>query len=96
MTIPDITVLDFEQKKFLKLLNDAHYDSGRNLREIGDLCIVDHSYVWRVLRGERRPRRDILIALCTKGWGLDLYDTDVILKTGGYKTIMDWQKAGWD
>lgn len=86
----------FDHAEFLSLLKDAHINSGRSLREIGNLCAIDHSYVARVLDGSRRARRDVLLTLCLVGWGLDPYDTDAILRTGGYKTIMDWHKAGWN
>jgi len=83
-------------EEFLKLLNEAHIQSGRSLREVSDLCIIDRSYVSFILNGHRHPNRDVLIALCMIGWNLDVYDTDLILKEGRYKTILNWQKAGWD
>jgi hypothetical protein len=83
------------EKEFLILIKDAHNNSSRTLREVGDLCYLNYSYIGRILTGERRPRRDQLIVICFLGWNLDIYDTDLILKTGGYKPLINWVKAGW-
>jgi len=82
--------------EFIRLINDAHKESGRNLREVAELCAIDHSYLWLILQGRRRPRWKVLLSLCTFGWGLDPYETEAILRAGHYQTIMNWQKAGWD
>jgi transcriptional regulator with XRE-family HTH domain len=82
-------------KEFLQLINEAHLNSGRTLREVGDLCYLDHSYIARILQGERHPQRDKLILICFLGWNLDFYDTELILKAGKYKTHINWKKAGW-
>jgi hypothetical protein len=83
------------KKEFLKLIKEAHLNSGRTLREVGELCYLNYSYIGRILNGERHPQRDQLILICFSGWNLDVYDTDLILKAGNYKTLNDWKKAGW-
>lgn len=83
-------------KKFLKLINEAHEDSGRTLQEVADLCNIDKSYLSRILHGTRKAKRDLMINLSWSGWGLGIEQGDEILKEGGYKTILNWKKAGWE
>jgi hypothetical protein len=84
------------KKQFLILLNDAHRNSGRTYQDVSDFCGLNPSYIRRILHGERRPQRDKLLALCLFGWSIDPYDTEDILKAGGYKTILNWSKMGWN
>ena len=72
-------------KEFLILLLEAHNNSGRSLREVTELCNIDHSYLALILKGVRSPHRDLLICLCWLGWNLDIYQADEILRAGGYK-----------
>jgi hypothetical protein len=83
-------------KQFLQLINEAHRDSGRTLREVGDMCNIHYSHVERILKGTRKPKRDLLIILCWNGWNLETEEGDEIIKAGGYKTLFDWKKAGWE
>lgn len=85
-----------KRRLFLELLNEAHASSGRSMQDVAERCGLDKSSVSFYLRGHRRPRRNSLLALCLYGWHLDPYETDEILRAGGYRTLMDWDKAGWD
>jgi len=85
-----------DRNRFLHLMNDAHDGTGRNLREVEALCFVDHTYIYRILKGERHPNREVILRICLFGWNLDGYGTEDILRAGGYKTLLDWKEAGWE
>lgn len=71
-------------RRALNLMRRAHILSGRSIRGVGRRCYLDHSYVARILKGTRRPRRDKVILLCLRGWGLNIQMTDDILEAGQY------------
>ncbi len=48
---------------YVELLHEAHERSGLSLREVAKATDLDPSYVHYILKGDRRPRRDVLIAL---------------------------------
>ena len=62
-----------EKPAYLDLLNEYHERSGLSLREVAQACDFDPSYVHYILKGARRPQRDILIALGF-AYGLDSLD----------------------
>jgi hypothetical protein len=82
--------------EFTRLINHSHQESGRTLVEVADLCTIDSSYISHILHGRRRPGRNVLLRLCLQGWDLDFYTIEEILKAGGYQTLADWPKSGWD
>jgi len=49
--------------RYLNLLVEAHQRSGLSMREVAADCDISHSYVIRILKGDRRPQRDNIIAL---------------------------------
>jgi len=69
---------------YLRYIREAHVRCARSLREVGEICDLDHSYVSLILEGKRFPTRDVLITLCLLGWYLDLPQTDEILILMGY------------
>jgi len=77
------------KNKFLYMINTAHINSGRSLREAADLNFIHFSHLSRILSGLTYPSRDVLISLCWSSWNLDIYQTDEILHVGGYKTIIN-------
>jgi hypothetical protein len=48
---------------FIHLLNEAHERSGMSLREVARHSDLDPTYVHYILKGARRPQRDVIIAL---------------------------------
>lgn len=72
---------------YLDKIAEAHCRSGRSLREVAAICDVEHSYVSRILNGERRPGQTALVALCVFAWGLDRAETDEILLLAGLPPI---------
>ena len=48
---------------YLDLLNDFHIRSGLSLREVAQASDLDPTYVHYILKGARRPQRDVIIAL---------------------------------
>jgi hypothetical protein len=73
--------------EFLAAINEAHTRSGLSLREIAQVCDLDHTYLHLILQGKRHPHRDVLISLCTFGWHLDPIETDMILIADGHPPL---------
>ncbi len=73
--------------EFLAAINEAHTRSGLSLREIAQVCDLDHTYLHLILQGKRHPHRDVLISLCTFGWHLDPIETDTILMADGHPPL---------
>lgn len=73
--------------EFLVAINEAHTRSGLSLREIAQVCDLDHTYLHLILQGKRHPHRDVLISLCTFGWHLDPIETDSILMADGHPPL---------
>jgi transcriptional regulator with XRE-family HTH domain len=71
-----------EKEAYLPLLNELHQKSGLSLREVAQKCDVDPSYVHYILKGIRRPRRDVVIALGFT-YGLERVEVDEILLLAG-------------
>ncbi len=68
--------------EYLDLLNDFHTKSGLSLREVAAACDLDPSYVHYILKGARRPQRDVLIALGFV-YRLERMEVDEILMLAG-------------
>ena len=67
---------------FLELLNDFHSRSGLSLRDVAQACDLDPTYVHYILKGARRPARDVIIALGF-AYGLERIDVDELLLLAG-------------
>ena len=63
---------------YTDLLNEFHSRSGLSLREVAVACDLDPSYVHYILKGVRRPQRDVIIALGF-AYGLERVEVDEIL-----------------
>jgi hypothetical protein len=48
---------------YLNRLSEEHERSGLSIREVAQACDLDPTYVHYILKGARRPRRDVIIAL---------------------------------
>ncbi|HEY5729896.1 MAG TPA: helix-turn-helix transcriptional regulator [Anaerolineales bacterium] len=48
---------------YIYLLSEAHERSGMSLREVAQASDLDPTYVHYILKGARRPQRDVIIAL---------------------------------
>ena len=64
--------------EYVQILNFVHERSGLSLREVARACDLDHSYVHYILKGTKRPRRDVIIALGF-AYGLERIEVDEIL-----------------
>jgi transcriptional regulator with XRE-family HTH domain len=75
-----------KQPEYLVRLNEMHERSGLSLREVAQACDLDPSYVHYILKGARKPRRDVIIAL---GFAYDLerVEVDEILLITGFPPI---------
>ena len=67
---------------YLSLLSEAHERSGLSLREVAAASDLDPSYVHYILKGARRPQRDVFIALGF-AYRLDRQEMDEILLLAG-------------
>jgi hypothetical protein len=67
-----------EKDAYLSLLNEFHQRSGLSIREVAQACDFDPSYVHYILKGARRPQRDVVIALGF-AYGLERVDVDEVL-----------------
>jgi hypothetical protein len=63
---------------YLIRLTEVHERSGLSYREVALACDLDPSYVHYILKGARRPHRDVLIALGF-AYRLDRWEMDEIL-----------------
>lgn len=72
--------------ELLGLLNELHVRSGLSLREVAQACDLDPTYVHYILKGARRPQRDVIIALGF-AYGLDRLEVDEILLLAGLPPI---------
>ena len=73
-------------REYLYRLNEAHEQSGMSLREVAQACDLDPSYVHYILKGARRPKRDIIIAL-GYAYTLERVEVDEILLLAGFPPI---------
>ena len=67
-------------------LTEAHERSGLSYREVAQACDLDPSYVHYILKGARRPHRDVLIALGF-AYRLERWEMDEILLLAGLPPI---------
>jgi len=70
---------DISRDEFIRLINKAHLQSERSLREAADLCHIDHSYLSLILKGRRRASRELLTKIVLFAWNLDGYGLEEIL-----------------
>lgn len=73
-----LTEKQLRRRQHMARLNAIHGTSGLTLREVARACDVDHSYVHCILNGERRPKRDVIIALGF-AYRLDRLEVDELL-----------------
>jgi transcriptional regulator with XRE-family HTH domain len=83
--------------EFLELLNELHIRSGLSLREVAIACDLDPTYVHYILKGARKPQRDVIIALGF-AYGLDRLEVDEILLLArlppiGRGSLREYRKA---
>jgi len=67
---------------YIYLLSEVHERSGMSLREVAQASDLDPSYVHHILKGGRRPQRDVIIALAFT-YRLELIEVDEILLLAG-------------
>lgn len=72
---------------FRNRIDEAHSKSGLSLRQLSEVCDVDYSYISRILSGQRKPTRDVVITLAVYGWNMDRVETDELLIAGGYQPL---------
>jgi transcriptional regulator with XRE-family HTH domain len=69
-------------RNYIYLLTEAHERSGLSLREVAQFSDLDPTYVHYILQGERRPPRDVIIALGFT-YRMDRTEVDEILLLAG-------------
>jgi transcriptional regulator with XRE-family HTH domain len=67
---------------YLSRLGEAHARSGLSLCEVAQACDLDPTYVHYILKGARRPQRDVIIALGF-AYRLERVEVDEILLLAG-------------
>jgi hypothetical protein len=67
---------------YIYLLSEAHERSGMSLREVAQASDLDPTYVHNILKGARRPQRDVIIALGFT-YRLERVEVDEILLLAG-------------
>ena len=67
---------------YIDLLNDFHVRSGLSLRDVAEYCDLDPTYVHYILKGARRPQRDVIIALGF-AYRLERVEVDEVLLLAG-------------
>ena len=75
-----------DANEYLNKLIEVHERSGLSYREVAQECGLDPSYVHYILKGARRPHRDVLIALGF-AYRLDRWEVDEILLLAGLPPI---------
>jgi Helix-turn-helix domain len=75
-----------QRPAYVDLLNDYHNRSGLSLREVAVACDLDYSYVHYILKGMRRPQRDVIIALGFT-YCMERVEVDEILLLAGYPPL---------
>jgi hypothetical protein len=71
-----------QKPDYLYLLSEAHERSGMSLREVAQSTDLDPTYVHYILKGARRPQRDVIIALGFT-YRLERVEVDEILLLAG-------------
>ncbi len=74
--------MDENSRTYISRLTEAHERSGMSLREVARECDLDPSYVHYILKGARRPQRDVIIALGI-AYRLQRVELDEILLLAG-------------
>jgi len=67
---------------YVYLISEAHERSGMSLREVAQASDLDPTYVHYILKGARRPQRDVIIALGIT-YRLERIEVDEILLLAG-------------
>ena len=75
-----------DKNEYLERLIELHEKSGLSLREVAEACDLDPTYIHYILKGARRPRRDIIIAL-GYAYSLERVEVDEILLLAGLPPI---------
>jgi transcriptional regulator with XRE-family HTH domain len=75
-----------DANEYLNKLIEVHERSGLSYREVAQECDLDPSYVHYILKGARRPHRDVLIALGF-AYRLDRWEVDELLLLAGLPPI---------
>ncbi len=68
--------------EYIYLLSEAHERSGMSLRDVAQASDLDPTYVHYILKGARRPQRDVIIALGF-AYRLERIEVDEILLLAG-------------
>ena len=67
---------------YIYLLSEAHERSGLSLREVAHASDLDPTYIHYILKGARRPHRDVIISLGFT-YRLERVEVDEILLLAG-------------
>lgn len=85
-------------RNYLSKLTEIHDRSGLSLREVARECDLDPSYVHYILKGARRPQRDVVIALGF-AYRLERVEVDELLILAGLpplgRSALREYRQGW-
>jgi transcriptional regulator with XRE-family HTH domain len=71
---------------YLSRLCEMHECSGLSLRDVAQAADLDPTYVHYILKGARRPQRDVIIALGF-AYNLNRVEVDELLLLAGFPPI---------
>jgi transcriptional regulator with XRE-family HTH domain len=72
--------------EYIFRLSEVHERSGLSLRDVAHASDLDPTYVHYILKGERKPRRDVIIALGF-AYNMERVEVDEILLLAGFPPI---------
>ena len=77
---------EFPENLLTDHINRLLFEKDLQPADILEKSGLSHSYVYDISNGRRKPSRDSLIALAF-GMGLNLEETSLLLKKGGYREL---------
>jgi hypothetical protein len=79
----EVNEVEFDDKNFYSFLNSLIAKSGKSKTKIVTDACISEPYMYNLIRGEKRPTRNIVIKLAF-GLGLDLKTTERLLMLAGH------------
>lgn len=76
-----------ERGPFCEFIMKAQTRSSFSDKEIAAFLHIDDAYYWRIKKGQRRPNRDLVIALGFV-FQLELSEMEHFLELGGYRSLV--------
>jgi len=82
-----------DRGRFCEFIIKAQIRSSFSDKEIAAFLNIDYAYYWRIKKGQRRPNRDLVIALGFV-FQLELSEMELFLELGGYRSLVAVSNLG--